>query len=698
MPTDSEPDLQLEIGHVLLVDIVSYSKLLITEQREQLQALNEIVRNTAQFRASDASGMLVRIPTGDGMALIFRDSVEAPVRCAVEISEAMKTHPEIHLRMGIHSGPVSEVTDVNERTNIAGAGIDIAQRVMDCGDEGHILLSKHVADDLAPHPRWNRHLHDLGECEVKHGARVSVVNFYGDQFGNAIQPGKFQTVQKRRARLRWVGGAAALLALTMIVGGIAMFSRSRVRSALPVPEKSIAVLPFENLSRDPDNAYFAEGMQDEILARLSKIADLKVISRTSTQKYKSAPDNLREIAKQLGVANVLEGSVQKAADQVRVNVQLINALNDAHLWGDIYDRKLTDIFAVESDIATTIANTLQAKLTGAEKQSIAAPPTSDLTAYELYLKGRLLWGKRSGDNIPKAIAFYEEAIARDPNYALAYAGLADSYALLPAYTATAPRDVFPKAKAAALKALQLDDKLAEAHTALAFLLYGADLDMAGSISEFQRAIALNPNYATAHHWYGNGPLTALGRFDEAMAEGKRAVELDPLSPVINADLGQNLYNARRYDEAIAQLRKTLEIDPTFYYAHYNLGVALQLKGDVPAAIAEYTKAQQLSDNLTVPVLLASAKAQSGDKDAAVRLLAELEELSHHRYVRSIWRTFLYLSLGNRDEAVRWLEQAVADHDSLNGLTWVKVDPLLDPLRGDPRFEALVQKVVGPKQK
>jgi len=698
MPTDSEPDLQLEIGHVLLVDIVSYSKLLITEQREQLQALNEIVRNTAQFRASDASGMLVRIPTGDGMALIFRDSVEAPVRCAVEISEAMKTHPEIHLRMGIHSGPVSEVTDVNERTNIAGAGIDIAQRVMDCGDEGHILLSKHVADDLAPHPRWNRHLHDLGECEVKHGARVSVVNFYGDQFGNATQPGKLQTVQKRRARLRWVGGAAALLALTMIVGGIAMFSRSRVRSALPVPEKSIAVLPFENLSRDPDNAYFAEGMQDEILARLSKIADLKVISRTSTQKYKSAPDNLREIAKQLGVGTVLEGSVQKAADQVRVNVQLINALNDAHLWGDIYDRKLTDIFAVESDIATTIANTLQAKLTGAEKQSIAAPPTSDLTAYELYLKGRLLWGKRSGDNIPKAIAFYEEAIARDPNYALAYAGLADSYALLPAYTATAPRDVFPKAKAAALKALQLDDKLAEAHTALAFLLYGADLDMAGSISEFQRAIALNPNYATAHHWYGNGPLTALGRFDEAMAEGKRAVELDPLSPVINADLGQNLYNARRYDEAIAQLRKTLEIDPTFYYAHYNLGVALQLKGDVPAAIAEYTKAQQLSDNLTVPVLLASAKAQSGDKDAAVRLLAELEELSHHRYVRSIWRTFLYLSLGNRDEAVRWLEQAVADHDSLNGLTWVKVDPLLDPLRGDPRFEALVQKVVGPKQK
>jgi TolB-like protein/Tfp pilus assembly protein PilF len=486
----------------------------------------------------------------------------------------------------------------------------------------------------------------------------------------------------------------------IVLAGVlfAFWSRSQQNAgeAAAIAQKSIAVLPFENLSSDPDNAYFAEAIQDEILARLSKIADLKVISRTSTQKYKSAPDNLREIAKQLGVGNVLEGSVQKSGDAVRVNVQLINALNDAHLWGDVYERKLTDIFAVESDIAETIADTLQAELTGAEKQLIAAQPTTDLTAYELYLKGRSLWSKRGGENLRQAIGFYEQAIARDPKYALAYSGLAEAYVLLPAYTATAPQDAYPTAKAAALKALQLDEKLAEAHTALGSLLCNGDFDMAGSISEFQRAIALNPNYATAHHWYGNGPLLALGRFEEGIAEGKRAIELDPLSPIINADLGQILYSARRYDEAIAQLRKTLEIDPTFYYAHYNLGMALQGKGDLPAAIAEYTKAQQLSDDLFVQVLLA-AKAQSGDKDAAIQMLAELEELSQHRYVTSYWRTLLYLSLGNRDEAIRRLEQAIADHESLT-ITMFKVDPKLDPLRGDPRFEALVQKVVSSEHK
>ena len=692
MPTDSESHLQLEIGHVLFIDMVGYSKLLIDEQRERIQELRQIVRGTEQFRLAEAEGKLIRLPTGDGGALVFRTSPEAPALCALEISKSLKAHPELRVRMGIHSGPVNEVTDLNEQMNVAGAGINIAQRVMDCGDAGHILLSKHTAEDLGHYRQWQLQLHDLGQCEVKHGGRLHVVNLHTDELGNPRVPTKFrQAVKKRRRAL-----IAVLILFAAAVGaGFYFFSQ---RPAFKAPDKSIAVLPFENLSEDKANAYFAEGMQDEILARLSKIADLKVISRTSTEKYKSAPDNLREIAKQLGVGNVLEGSVQKSGGSVRVNVQLINALNDAHLWGDIYERKLTDIFAVESDIAKTIADTLQVKLTGAEKEMIAAEPTSDLTAYDLYLKGRLLWSKRGGENLRQAIAFYEQAIALDPNYALAYAGLAEAYVLLPFYTATAPLEAFPKGKAAALKALQLNDRLAEAHTALAYLLYLGDMDMAGSTAEFERAIALNPNYATAHQWYQNGTTTAFGRFDQAIAEGKRAIELDPLSPVINTDLGYTLINARRYDEAIVQLRKTLEIDPTFYYAHYSLGMALQLKGDLPNAIAEYTKAQRLTDNnLLARVLLAVTKAQSGDKNAAVQMLAELEELSQNRYVSAYSRALLYLSLKNPEEAIRWLEKGITDHEG-RPLTWIKVDPLLDPLRGDPRFEALVQKVAGSKQK
>src|SRR5438876_5997386 len=281
-------EVKFEIGHVLFIDIVGYSKLLINEQSEQIQTLKEIVRATEQFRLAEAEGKLLRLPTGDGGAFVFRTSPEAPVLCALEISKELKNHPELHVRMGIHSGPVNEITDLNEQANIAGAGINVAQRVMDCGDAGHILVSKHVAEDLEQYPRWRPYLHDLGECEVKHGTRIGVVNLYTDEVGNAQPPKKFQALRKRGTRVRWTAIAAALLALAVIVGGIAMFSRYGARSTLTAPEKSIAVLPFENLSEDISNAYFADGIQEEILTRLAKIADLKVISRTSTQQYREA--------------------------------------------------------------------------------------------------------------------------------------------------------------------------------------------------------------------------------------------------------------------------------------------------------------------------------------------------------------------------------------------------------------------------
>jgi len=471
-------------------------------------------------------------------------------------------------------------------------------------------------------------------------------------------------------------------------------SAAHTEAATVLPAKSIAVLPFDNLSRDPDNAFFAEGVQDEILTRLAKVADLKVIARTSTQKFKGAPENLPDIAKQLGVLNILEGSVQKANDQVRVNVQLVNAMTNAHLWAEIYDRKLTDIFAVESDIAKTIADTLQAKLTGSEKQMMLSQPTTDTTANEFYHKGRALWEKRSGDNIPKAIEFYGEAIARDPNYALAYAGLANAYVLLPFYTNARRDGSLIKAKENALKALSLDPNLAEAHVALGKHDFFT-MDPAGSMREYQRAIELKPNYATAHQWLGNDSLVSYGRFDEAIAEGKRAVELDPLSPVINSDLGVTLYLARRYDDAIEQFRKTLAIDPTFFYAHYNLGIALQIKGDLSAAISEYEKAWQLSHDSLVMALLGAARARAGDKNAAEQALKDLERPASNQEVDEYSRALVFLGLNNKDEALRSIERAVAARDG-SSLCWIKVDPLLDPLHGDPRFEALVQKVISGK--
>ncbi len=462
--------------------------------------------------------------------------------------------------------------------------------------------------------------------------------------------------------------------------------------SLPISQKSIAVLPFDNLSRDPDNAYFCEGVQDEILTRLAKVSDLKVISRTSTQHFKSAPDNLTQIAKQLGVAHILEGSVQKAGDQVRVNVQLVNGLNDAHLWADTYDRKLNDIFAVESEIAKAIAETLQAKLSGSEQHAIAARPTENTEAHQLYLKGRFFWNKRTAADLRKSIDYFNQAIATDPKYALAYAGVADAYVLLPGYTGGAPRDCYPKAKAAAKKALELDDTLAEAHTTLAMAIWSYEFDFAQANREFQRAIEVNPNYATAHQQYGNVTLSALGRFDDAIAEGKRAVELDPLSLIINADLGMSYYFARRYDEAIAQQRKTLEMDPGFYFAHFTLGEALLAKRDFDEAISEYQKARALNDDPFVLGLLGQAYASSGHKTEALKILEQLKDLSKQRYVSAYSFVVVYLGLGDKEEALRWLKQSYQDRAG-SDVGWIRVDSLVDPLRGDPRFEALAEKIV-----
>src|SRR5881227_1775021 len=464
--------------------------------------------------------------------------------------------------------------------------------------------------------------------------------------------------------------------------------------AATAPSKSIAVLPFDNLSRDPDNAYFCEGVQDEILTRLAKVADLKVISRTSTQHFKSTPDNLPQIAKQLGVAHILEGSVQKAGDQVRVNVQLINAMTDAHLWAETYDRKLTDIFAVESDIAKTIAETLQAKITGSEKNSIAKAPTANPEAYELYLKGRFFWNKRTGEDLHKAIGYFEQAIAMDPNYALAYVGSADSYLLLSSYSNISPRESLPPARAALEKALALDDSLAEAHASFG-LLDTLELHLQQALVGYQRAIDLKPNYATAHHWLALGYAT-LGQFDPGIAEAKRAIELDPLSLIINADCSWIYFNGRRFDEAEAQARNTLEMDPRFYVAHFYLGEALQFQGKLTDGIAEFQKSVELNNDPFSLAMLGQAYARNRQKEEARKILTQLSEEAKSHYVAPYALALVQIPLGDKDRAIEELEQAYAKGET-NYLFVIKTDPLLDDLRGQPRFDTLVQKIVGGKR-
>ena len=771
MADEQKAKLRLEIAHVLFMDIVGYSKLLTDEQSEALQELNQIVRSTEAAREAEAAGALTVLPTGDGMALVFTGSVEEPVECALEISQALRAQPSLPVRMGIHSGPIHHVKDANGRENIAGVGINIAQRVMDCGDAGHILVSKRVADDLAQQRRWQPYLHELGDVEVKHGVVVSLVNLYAETIGNPAPPSRIGKARgsvrafSKGARKGLSSFARAIFVLTGLVIALIFvlaivsvifapaIMRSRQKSqatsppqvpAVPSPpsiadtikselakkvtdalqdalsakkkataelsptgsaplEKSIAVLPFENLSDDKSNAYFADGIQEEILTRLSRIADLKVISRTSTQHFKSTPENLPAIAKQLGVAHILEGSVQKAADQVRVNVQLINAVTDSHLWADEYDRKLNDIFAVESEIATKIAETLQAKLSGAEQKALAGRPTENTEAHELYLKGRHFVAKRTADDLKRAIDYFNQALAKDPDYAMAYAGIANTYTLLQVYWSLNAAEAFPKARLAAEKALAIDKNLAEGHAALAFILENADLDFDGARREFERAIELNPNSADSHYFFAVSVLAPLGQFDQAIAEAKRALALDPLSTIINTKLGHIYMVARRYPEAVEQLRKTIELDPNFSIAHGMLGISLWLSGDTVGAKSEYEKALSLGklthstvDEAIPLAFLANLHGLSGQHEKALELNAEFKAAEQRlgatlHYPNAI----VQIGLGDKEQAIGSLERSFQARDG-GIIEYIKVDPMLDPLRGNPRFEALVQKVIGGK--
>jgi adenylate cyclase len=659
-PMPSGSDVKFEIGHVLFIDIVGYSKLLINEQSEQIQQLKEIVRGTEQVRLAEAEGKLLRLPTGDGGALVFRNSLEAPVLCALEVSRELKKHPELRVRMGVHSGPVNAVTDLNEQSNIAGAGINIAQRVMDCGDAGHILVSKRVADDLEHYAQWRSLLHELGECEVKHGVRISLLNLYDDKVGNPELPEKFH---KAKAKEQSAPGAASA--------------------------KSVAVLPFVNMSADKNDEYLSDGMTEELINALARVPGLRVPGRTScfAFKDKTEADIFRKVGDQLHVNTVLEGSVRKAGDKVRVTAQLISVSDGYHLWSKDYDGDVRDIFTFQSNVAQRVVEALQINLGVEEARALAKKPTENPEAHRLYLLGRYEFGKYSEAGWTSSIRYYEQALKLDPKYALAYCGLADTYAYMGGVVMPS-KEAVVKEKEFAQRAIQLDPELPEAHLSLACALAGS-FDWRNAQVEFDRAIELNPNLAWAYEIYA-WFLCGVGQVDEAIAKDKKAIELDPLNSFFQAALAYFLYHARRYDDAIVQIRKTLELDPTSTMAHHLLGCCLLWKGDTTGAIAEFQRSKIMVTGAWYQGLLGYAYAISGDRPKAEQILRELEEMAKRQYVNSTAFADIHLGLGEKEKALDWLDKAYENQESACWL--LKVDPIYDGIRNEPRFQALVKKI------
>src|SRR3954447_9094554 len=806
---EPKPDLPLEIAHLLSIDVVGYSKLLVNEQIELLQQLNQIVRGSECFRTAETKGKLVRVPTGDGMTLLFFQSPEEPVRCALEISRTLQEHPHIQLRMGVHSGPVNQVSDVNDKTNIAGSGINVAQRVMDCGDAGHILLSAHIAEDLTQYRQWQPSLHDLGECEVKHGLRLHLVNLYKDNLGNPHLPDKLKRRRKWKRTSavnihpvitpRWpkyVLTAVLLLSAVALTISFPVFYRRGspavarsssgkiVDGGLPISEKSIAVLPFESRSEDKANAYFADGIQDEILTRLSKIADLKVISRTSTQHYKSAPENVAEIARQLGVAHILEGSVQKSGDAVRVNVQLIKAANDSHVWSDTFDRKLTDIFSVESEVAKFIADQLRAKLTGREAEVIAAKATGNPQAYDAYLRG-LAYTLRPGFAPANSLAaqkYLKEAVRLDSSFVLAWA--LRSYVDASGYLTQSLQPTPPrrkKARRGAETAVTLQPGLGEALLAKGYFYYACLKDYGTAIKYLEQSYQLLPNNSRVPQALAYIERRR-GNWDKSDAHFNEAEKLDPRNVNLLSQHARSYICLRRFPEALAKLEQILNISPDDIDALVLKARIAQAEGDLPRASAllaplrlgaDYANAletqvyqailesrpaaiiAQLKEILAKPdqalgyyngelrFWLGWAQEVAGDHEAAreswSQARSELEPFLKEQPENFVLMGDLALTnmwLGDNAAALTLAERAIAmmpiDKDALTGprpldilarvaarsgdpdrsistltkllsipyeaplaanppLTraLLRLDPMFDPLRKDPRFEKLV---------
>ena len=680
-PTDSH----LEIAHVLFIDIVAYSKLLIDQQTELIKLLNEQVHSTEEFRSAEAAGKLIRIATGDGMALAFFTSPDAPVRCALQLSEAIRQSPRLQLRMGIHSGPVDQLADVNERSNIAGAGINTARRVMDCGDAGHILLSGRVADDLGQFGRWQPQLHDLGEVEVKHGLRLDVVNLYTESVGNPAIPKKIAEAKRKAARRAKVRVLLAVLALGILIAGVSLFLLQRAKSTklgAGGPEKSIAVLPFMDLSQAKDQEYFCDGMSEEILDALAKVEGLRVVARTSSFSFKGKSADASEVGKKLNVENVLEGSVRREGNRVRITTQLINARNGFQLWSETYERELQGVFALQDEITRAVVDALKLKLA----ISLPIREQRNTEAYDLYLQGLYLSNKGSEKDLREGLTFFQRALEKDPKLSRAWTGIAKVWFFL-ADVYIKPLEAYPASRAAAAKAIELDDKDAEAHCYLAEAKRVLDWDLPGEEAELQRALELDPNSAPVHFFLALLPLFR-GDLKEGLELVLKAEQLDPVSPIISYVATAAYLADNRVDEAIIAGQRTQQLDPHYFYLDSNLAAAYREKGNFAEAIALYTKAQE--ETQLPSSGLAITYARMGRQIEARKILDQLVQERRIRYVSAQIIAAIYVAFGEKEEAFRWLELAATEHSGT--LQWIAFLPEFRPLRPDARFPNFLRRI------
>ncbi len=646
MPGDGDRDLSLEIGHVLFIDIVGYSKLLIDEQTAVLALLNGMVRGSEQVRAAEANAKLIRLATGDGMALVFRSTPEAPVRCAVELSRAIKQRPELRVRMGIHSGPISEVIDVNDRANVAGAGINLAQRVMDCGDAGHVLLSKRVADDLAHYRQWQPLLHELGECEVKHGVRIAVVNLYADDIGNPALPDKFK--------------------------------------GLPGVPLSIAVLPFSDMSAAKDQEYLCEGMAEEIMSALMRIEGFRVASRTSAFRAGRSGDDLDTIARSLSVGHVLEGSVRTAGGRLRVTAQLTDVASGYQLWSERFDREAVDVFAIQDEIAAGVVEAVKARLSPAARAVQARPQAVNLDAYRAYLKGRHL---RGVEDFGGALRAFEDAVRLDPAHAPSWTGLAEITILSAHMGMIQPRAACTAARKMLATAQQLQGESAEGLHVEAFAAF---LERRWDAMEtaWRRAIELEHDHVLA---LASFAVTLCGRrrLAEALPLFQRAKEADPLASFPYMLAGWGLLVCGMPEEALREIDDALTFqkdDASAIAASCMAKVAL---GRFEEGIAAGERGVAVA--YRAPYFLGTlgwALAAAGRHDEARATLAELRArpAGSPTAVSEAW---ILGALGEIDDAFDVLARAEDEHQ---GLLYYTGMPGFDPLRSDARFTALLRRL------